>query len=383
MGKKTLIFLLVLLLLPIAFAKSGSMRLLAVANTDLGQRGSVADIYLEIKPGTGRVFIDSFPLSQVDTQISTRFAKEVACNFIEADCTKHDFFYTIRSTSGLVGGPSAGAATAVLTVAVLEGLPIDQEATITGTINTGGLIGPVGGVSLKLDAASKNKITKVLVPKHTLSNETNISENLEVVEVSHLAEAVKEITGKDYTNTGNLELDKTYIEVMKKLSVDICERATGLIFILDAKNEKYELGQKAINDTKYYSAASYCFIASLELRNEFLLQKNLSENEINKEINKIFSDATALKEEIDKTEINTITDLETYMVVSSRIAEAREKLDDSLKSLNESKVDASIFNLAYGIERLNTAKSWAGFFSTFGKEFKLDKGAIEESCLKK
>ena len=94
---KKVIVILFILLLPTAFAKSGSMKLLAVSNEDINPRGSLADLYLEIKPGSGRVFIDSFPLSKLDTQISTRFAKEVACNFLERDCSNYDFFYSVNT----------------------------------------------------------------------------------------------------------------------------------------------------------------------------------------------------------------------------------------------------------------------------------------------
>src|SRR3989344_5017163 len=102
MKKASLVIFLFLLLVYTASAKSGSMKLLAVSGEDDSGVGSTADLYLEIKEGTGRVFIDSFPLSKIDTQISTRFAKEVACNFLEADCSHYDFFYTIRANSAIV-----------------------------------------------------------------------------------------------------------------------------------------------------------------------------------------------------------------------------------------------------------------------------------------
>ena len=145
-----IVFLLFLTIISVISAKSGSIKLLAVSNLETNPRGSVADLFLEVDEGQGRVFIDSFPLSKLDTQISTRFAKEVACSFLERDCSNYDFFYTIRANSAIVGGPSAGAAIAVLTISVLEDLPLDKTITITGTINSGGIIGPVGGILKKI-----------------------------------------------------------------------------------------------------------------------------------------------------------------------------------------------------------------------------------------
>src|SRR3990167_5715092 len=92
------------LLLPLqaVFAQSGHMKLLAVTELANGSvRGGTADLYLEIKPGSGRVFLETFPVTRTDTQISTRFAKTIACDFIEEDCSKYDFFYTITADSSI------------------------------------------------------------------------------------------------------------------------------------------------------------------------------------------------------------------------------------------------------------------------------------------
>src|SRR3989338_4195875 len=79
---KRLIFLIfiAILLMPVAFAKQGHMKLLAVRETETGYEGGIADLYLEIKPGSGRVFLETFPLTRTDTQMSTRFAKAIACD---------------------------------------------------------------------------------------------------------------------------------------------------------------------------------------------------------------------------------------------------------------------------------------------------------------
>ena len=85
---KRLIFLLVILSLfifPNAFAKQGHMKLLAVKETESGYEGGIADLFLEIKPGSGRVFLETFPLTRTDTQMSTRFAKAIACDILEKD----------------------------------------------------------------------------------------------------------------------------------------------------------------------------------------------------------------------------------------------------------------------------------------------------------
>src|SRR3989338_2019953 len=159
-------FILLLLVLPSISAQNGKqyhLKLLAVQEiTSTSYIGSDADLYLELKEGTGRVFLDTFPLTKADTQISTRFAKDIACTHFKLDCEQYDFIFTIRATSNIVGGPSAGAAAASLTTIAVLDFPYKEDVAVTGTINSGGIIGPVGGVKEKLEAASKVNIKKVL-----------------------------------------------------------------------------------------------------------------------------------------------------------------------------------------------------------------------------
>ena len=157
--------LVIVLLLSTTAPKKGHIKLLAVNDLPGEEdQGSIADLYLEIKPGAGRVFIDTLPASKLDTQMSTRLAKNIACELTEKDCSRYDFFYTIRSDSVIVGGPSASAATAILTASVLEGRKLNEKMAITGTLTSGNVIGPVGGLRGKVDIAAQTGIETVLVP---------------------------------------------------------------------------------------------------------------------------------------------------------------------------------------------------------------------------
>ncbi|MFH1531412.1 MAG: S16 family serine protease [Pseudomonadota bacterium] len=69
--------------------------------------------------------------------------------------TEHRYWVETESLSEKVDGPSAGALFTVAVVAALRGDAMRPEATITGTINPDGSIGPVDGVVQKFDAAIK------------------------------------------------------------------------------------------------------------------------------------------------------------------------------------------------------------------------------------
>ncbi|MEM2138631.1 MAG: S16 family serine protease [Candidatus Woesearchaeota archaeon] len=388
-----LIILMFFIMNSIVNAKTGSIKLLAVSEND--EKGSIANVNLEIKEGTGRVFIDSYPLSKIDTQISTRFAKEVACNFLEIDCSNFDFFYTIKANSAIVGGPSAGAAISVLTIAVLSDLTIDEKTTMTGTINTGGIIGPVGGVLPKINAASDVGIKKVLIPKYSGLNETNLSEiekkyNVKVIEVSFLEEALQEITGKKYEKDFEINISNSYLKKMNNVAFDMCMRAEKLYNETKDYSENDEFFnasllylQKGINSTKnneFYSSASYCFGSSLNAQYLKLKKELDNENKIKKKINETKDLIYDYKKFVKEKKLNTITDLEVFMIVNDRLIEAEQRLNNALETNN---TNQTIYHLAYSIERLNSAVSWANFFDINGKKFSINKETMDESCLRK
>jgi len=77
-----------------------------------------------------------------------------------------DYKYSLQtdSAAGRVDGPSAGGLFAVAVMASLSGDILDRNATMTGTINPDGTIGPVGGVGAKLEAAGKQGKKKLCYP---------------------------------------------------------------------------------------------------------------------------------------------------------------------------------------------------------------------------
>ncbi|MBN1792998.1 hypothetical protein JW826_04925 [Candidatus Woesearchaeota archaeon] len=185
-GKPSLIFVLLLVVCASLAAQPGSaktyqMTLLTVGEAGDDLFGGTAKAYLEVKPGSGRIFLDSFPLTKLDTQISTRYANKIACDYRDLDCTRYDFFYTIRADSTIVGGPSASAPLTILTIAALEKLDLKNDTVMTGTINSGGSIGPVGGIKQKAKAAQDAGFERILIPKFSISgkggNESNASTN--------------------------------------------------------------------------------------------------------------------------------------------------------------------------------------------------------------
>ena len=403
--KKT-ILILMLLIVPSVSALQGSMKLLAAYQTENGTyEGVPADLYLEIKKGAGRVFLDTYPLTKMDTQISTRFSKEIACSYLNINCDNYDFFYTIKADSIIIGGPSAGSAITLLTVSLLKNYKLKEDTAITGTINSGAIIGSVGSINAKIDSAKKAGIKKVLIPKgerflkednKTVDLQKYASEfNIELKEVADLDEALQEFTGKQIIKENKtLSINPEYKKTMRYLAERLCNRSIFLKTKIEYKkldkkvnnsiNDALNLtekGKKAFKSKRYYSSASYCFGANVKYSYAILYMENLSFEQKNKEIYSVKDKIKEFSEKIDSKEILTITDLESYSVVKERLKEADDYLNKAWLNVNSTK--KTIFNLAYGKERLYSAYSWAFFFDNRGKRFDFKNDIIKDSCIKK
>lgn len=401
-GLVSIFFLILLVAVPASFAvkEVGHVKLLAVYQEGEEFRGSPADVQLEIKKGTGRVFIETIPLSKVDTQISTRFAKEIACKFAESDCENYDFFYTIRSAAGLIGGPSAGGAISALTVAMLKDLDVMQDVAMTGTINSGELIGPVGSLDKKIEAAKETGIKKVIVPSVQASQKENTNKTIteygtelgvEVIPVSTLADSVYALTGKSFQEEEKeIEVPEDYKKTMQNVAKSLCDRSEKLleevnIFNLQGKkNIVFEhvnnykearnltiKGRNEFQQGNMYSSASYCFGANVKIRALIYALKNMSTEESAEEAKRLADDINNFDRLTDQRKKETISDLQTYMIVKERILEARQHL---MMRGNTSQ------SFGYVDERINSGNAWSTFFGKDGKKYNLDEESIKSSC---
>lgn len=407
------LLMFIVLFLPIVFGAKGDITLLTVGETTTGERvGDTAKLHLNVESGSGRVFINSFPFTREDTQVSVRFAKNVACNFLEIDCELLDFFYTIDISSSSVGGPSAGAAITALTISVLSNNDLDDDVVVTGTINSGGIIGPVSGLREKAIAAKDAGFDKILVPKNAiLINETlegiNQSEidsddfnasnativfadslnitGIEVVPVSTLEEVIFEFMNMEYPDySHNISVPVEYQNIMSHISESLCNRSYEILDlvpesvksnnsdVLSNINESLELSVNATASSDFYSAASFCFTANTALR--ALEFEDYSDERLENISLQIDASVDVLLDDLNSRKLDTMSDLETYIIVKERLLESKSLLEEN----------DSLDNLGYIMERRYSAIAWSEFFKfEKGKRVVLDDVFLEQACISK
>ncbi len=225
-------FLLAILLLNISLMAIGNasalengvvIPLVADSISNGGEVGSYLNAQVIVTNGTGHVFVDTNPFTQVDLQGSARIAAMVASDVLGLDEKSYDFYYIIEIDSPMIGGPSAGGALTVATIAAMNNWPIKSGISMTGMIDPDETIGPVGGIPFKLEAAASHNTTLFLVPQGQLivniTNTTTIRRgpfitaqsredtvdldqlgkklNVTVKEVGTIQDAVLEFTGHD------------------------------------------------------------------------------------------------------------------------------------------------------------------------------------------
>lgn len=404
--RKTLILTMVFLLAltPVLALKETTIYLPAVKESDFGLQGAMATVTVDVREGKGHVYVDTWPLTKIDTQASARIAKQVACDILSADCSNYDFYYTIRSEAQIVGGPSGGAAMTIATLASLLDKTINNNILITGTINLDGSIGPVSGILEKAEAVSDMGHT-FLIPKgqsivevqETTTEEigpmvieesspkkinvkTYAKENLNltIIEVGTVEEAFTYFTNyKIITPELTFQRTEEYQEVMKKMADELIgyseeakERCNKELEDSDLdynyQNQISEICELSLNNAyetykrgSYYSASSNAFSRSSSfIFGEALVRLFSSENQ------KSFVKDYLKESEEGIFEVN-ISNIELYAITEERISEAQNKVENAWRNYyNEDYVQA-VYDASFARARMYTATLWSKYSGEF------------------
>lgn len=147
---------------------SSAANILAVTEGD--GEGVLGKVIVSIVPGNGNLLLNVGPFVEPDTQSETMTALAVAETYARKNIGQNDVIvsFSVPEEIGLVGGPSAGAATAVALVAALENRTVRDDVALTGTVDERGTIGPVGGILEKAQAAEQHNLRTLLVPEGEL-----------------------------------------------------------------------------------------------------------------------------------------------------------------------------------------------------------------------
>jgi uncharacterized protein len=379
--------------------------LVADRMTDSGEAGAILSAQVIVTNGTGHVYVDTNPYTQVDLQGSARIAAMVASDVLGVDEKSYDFYYAIDIGSPIIGGPSAGGALTVATIAAMNNWKIKPGVVMTGMIDPDETIGPVGGIPFKLEAAATKNTSLFLVPQGQLvvniTNTTTVGRgsittnsmtedvvdlvalgkklNIDVKEVSTIQDAVLEFTGH---NISKPSLNKTvftpnYLSLLEPLAIRLKNESKSMYkdtasivnnsLIKNAENLQNR-ADDLVNNKKYYAATSLYFGSLINIltaqwgyeydhvnnKEQYLtnLTKNVEEQVQNSE------------NDLNKFKSSGIGDVEVVGAAESRIMLANNTLENAKNLKNPNDI---ISALANAHERARTAQWWLTLAVSSGK----------------
>lgn len=158
--------------------------------------GAIIPLEVKILPkGTGLLSVNIKNVElKSGAQDSIRLAAAIASKLSGVSLTNKDIDVSFVNQFGdivAVDGPSAGGAITVAIYAALSEKNINTNTLMTGTIETDGSIGQVGGVDKKAEAAKNQGAGRFLVPK---GQKVSVS-GLDVSEVNNIRDALNQIVG--------------------------------------------------------------------------------------------------------------------------------------------------------------------------------------------
>ncbi|MEA1943777.1 MAG: S16 family serine protease [Euryarchaeota archaeon] len=400
MEKKPLILIFLLLLyVSCASAAPVSVSLPAVYSTSEGEVGVLTNLTVWVTNGTGHVFVDTEPYTQVDMQGSARLSSMAAYDITSISPETHDLFYVVRTESPVIGGPSAGAAMTVATVATLMNWTVDPGVVMTGMINPDGSIGAVGGIPAKLNVSAKNGAHTFLIPsgqgnitkrvrvvkqkgpfiriteKPVIVNviELGKEQGVQVTEIDDIRDAIYVCTGHEIPRTlltGEVQT-REYIDAMQPLAAALLDESKEQYNETDAiVNPRFKDALireiQAIEDAQhdydvenYYASMSRSFNTMINLRRIRWYSEYIDSSDKNGYLLDLVS---CVEDEIHDAELDVETAkskngvLEGIGAAESRLTIAREKLDDAREAGD---AGDAIDLLAFAMERARSARWWA------------------------
>jgi predicted S18 family serine protease len=344
--------------------------------------GVPALLTLTITNGTGQVFLGSTPLTAADTQAQAEVSAQVACQLINVNCNKYNFYYYITSSSANISGPSAGAAFSIVAMSILTGKSLNSQVAMTGTANPDGSIGLVGDVAAKSEAAASQGIKVFLYPAYEPSPD-NITQSaisydaklgMVTIPINSVYQAYQYFTGYNitpvlnyhiYTGLYNSLMNATYQEFnayQEAIYNSLPSQTTSNSTI----NSLIQSALASIQQERQLAAAGNYYVAASEIVNTsatlLLYAKTLEELSASSSPTRLINNMISFENssiqqtysQVTKNYLTNSSTLDLKFIAIDRLSEAQSYLSQAEGELDYSLSDAAYY---YSLSEVKRASS--------------------------
>ncbi len=357
------------------FERSVTVHALAVS----GNSGAVINIrVIMLYPGDGKVYVATTPLPYGPEGTlfitSSQLALYIASTIAGVNPDNYSFLIRPESNLIMIGGPSASAYITCAMYALLTNSSFREDVTMTGMILPGGIVGPVGGVPLKIEAAARRGFKVVLVPalNYLTLSPSEIPPGIKVVPVSDVYHAIEYLTGRKlvYTNVTISDLRKIpVLEIVTRyLWYLILRRFNSTVNLASIPQSYrssivrlYEEATRLAKEGDYYTAAStlyralieyYTACTSIQVDKRGISYLYDLRNEIADMLNNVESELHEYSRNLNPLSVDLIVG------IYDRVGIARELLRDFERSLSSGDLSEAIRLISEAKARVETLYDW-------------------------
>ncbi|RLF75604.1 ATP-dependent protease, partial [Thermococci archaeon] len=386
------------------------------------------DFIITVAPGNGHVYVETWPLAEVDMQASARLAAQIAGKVLDVDMNKYDVFIQVKSDAPIIGGPSAGGTMTVGIIAALEGWEVRKDVMMTGMINPDGSIGPVGGILEKASAAYSVGSKLFLIPEGQriqiiqtteqkqigpITQITSKAERVDVVEyarerwglevkeIKDIYDAVYYFTGKKIEKPSvpaNLNVDTSFLktdalndydktlsyyeQVENKLKTSNMGYTT-YSYLKEALNEaksRLDEAKKTLEDGRYYTTLSLDFQARITIRHVDWYLDIETDTDLENLLKNVDDEIKSTENTISNLTIRGISMLQAVAASEERLEQAKSLLKDAWSAYYDGNYWDAVSNAAFAYERIQTAKFWASLGERYAKGDVIERESLKETA---
>jgi Lon-like ATP-dependent protease len=194
----------------------GRVNGLAIVGSSYLSAGIVLPIVAEVTRSSSRTEGKLIPTGKLG-MIAKEAVKNISAiikRHMERDMANYDIHVQFLQTYEGVEGDSASISVAVAVISALEGIPVDQEVAMTGSLDVRGDVLPVGGITNKVKAAIEANMKTVVIPESNAKDiyiDKSELKKIKVVPAKNIADVLNVVLKKSARRDGMIRTLRKYM----------------------------------------------------------------------------------------------------------------------------------------------------------------------------